>query len=111
MGKGPSLFWIFRFWFSLDIRILSFGFAHSDFWSSIMTQPASMGSQARLSMAAPGTAIAAYSESFEFASESLAKKLTILDTAGIPRPRPHPAQRTRDGTHTRPGAPPVHCSQ
>jgi hypothetical protein len=76
-----------------------------------MTQPASMGSQARLSMAAPGTAIAAYSESFEFAAESLAKKLAILETAGIRGTRSHPAERTRDGTYTVRGALLFHCSK
>ncbi len=64
-----------------------------------MTQPASMGSQSRLSMAAPGTVIASYAESYEFVGESLAKKLTILETAGIRGTRSHPAERTRDGTY------------
>jgi len=76
-----------------------------------MTQPASMGSQARLSMAAPGTAIAAYSESFEFAGESLARKLTILETAGIRGTRSHPAERTRDGTYAVRGTILFHCSK
>ena len=48
-----------------------------------MTLPASIGTQSRLSMAAPGTAIASYTEAHEFAGESLAKSLTILQTAGI----------------------------
>src|SRR5437667_12842162 len=65
-----------------------------------MTQPASMGSQARLSMAAPGTAIGAYTECFEFVGENLGKKLTILDTGGIRGTRSHPAERTRDGTYS-----------
>src|SRR5216684_4234909 len=64
-----------------------------------MTQPASMGHQSRLSMAAAGTAIGSYSESHEFVGEGLAKKLTILDTAGIRGTRSHPAERTRDGTY------------
>ena len=58
-----------------------------------------MGSQSRLSMAAPGTAIASYTESYEFVGESLAKRQTILDTAGIRGTRSHPAERTRDGTY------------
>jgi hypothetical protein len=76
-----------------------------------MTQPASMGSQARLSMAAPGTAIAAYTESYEFAGENLAKQLTILETAGIRGSRAHPAERTRDGTYAVRGTIRFHCSK
>src|SRR5438093_615959 len=76
-----------------------------------MTQPASMGSQARLSMAAPGTAIGAYTESFEFVGENLAKKLTILETAGIRGTRSHPAERTRDGTYSVRGTIHFHCSK
>jgi two-component system nitrogen regulation response regulator GlnG len=58
-----------------------------------------MGSQSRLSMAAPGTVIASYSEAHEFVSESLAKTLTIHETGGIRGTRSHPAERTRDGTY------------
>ncbi len=76
-----------------------------------MTQPASMGSQARLSMAAPGTAIAAYTESYEFVGENLAKQLTILETAGIRGTRSHPAERTRDGTYAVRGTIRFHCSK
>src|SRR5579872_2633053 len=65
-----------------------------------MTQPASMGSQGRLSMAAPGTAVGSYAEAHEFAGENLAKSLTILETAGIRGTRSHPAERTRDGTYS-----------
>ncbi|MGE5192814.1 MAG: phage tail tube protein [Deltaproteobacteria bacterium] len=76
-----------------------------------MTQPASMGSQARLSMAAPGTAIASYTESCEFVGESLAKQLTMLDTAGIRGTRSHPAERTRDGAYAVRGTIRFHCSK
>src|SRR5579872_1242250 len=65
-----------------------------------MSQPASMGSQSRLSMAAPDTAIASYTEPHEFVSERLVKQLTILETAGIRGTRSHPAERTRDGTYS-----------
>jgi hypothetical protein len=70
-----------------------------------------MGSQSRLSMAAVGTAIGAYSESYEFVSESLAKRLTILETAGIRGTRSHPAERTRDGTYSVQGTIHFHCSR
>src|SRR5438132_14436575 len=76
-----------------------------------MTQPASMGSQSRLSMAAAGTAIASYTEAHEFVSENLAKKLTILETGGIRGTRSHPAERTRDGTYTVQGTVHYHCSR
>ena len=76
-----------------------------------MTLPASMGTQGRLSMAAPGTAIASYTESHEFAGESLAKSLTILDTGGIRGTRSHPAERTRDGTYAVAGTIHYHCSK
>ncbi|MBS0265643.1 MAG: hypothetical protein JSS02_27170 [Planctomycetes bacterium] len=73
-------------------------------------QSASLGSQARLSMAAPGTAWAAFTESHEFVSERLGKQLTILETAGIRGTRSHPAERTRDGTYAVRGAIQYHCS-
>src|SRR5262245_29719439 len=76
-----------------------------------MTQPASMGSQSRLSMAATGTAIGAYTESYEFVGENLAKSLTILETAGIRGTRSHPAERTRDGTYAVQGTIRFHCSK
>ncbi len=76
-----------------------------------MTQPASMGSQSRLSMAAPGTAIASYTEPHEFVSERLVKQLTILDTGGIRGTRSHPAERTRDGTYSVRGIINYHCSK
>lgn len=76
-----------------------------------MTQPASLGSQTRLSMAATGTAIGSYTESVEFVSESLAKKLTILETGGIRGTRSHPAERTRDGTYVVEGMIHFHCSK
>ena len=60
----------------------------------------SMGHQARLSMAAAGTAIGSYTEAYEFVSESVRKSLTILDTSGIRGTRSHPKERTRDGTYT-----------
>ncbi len=65
---------------------------------------ASMGHQSRMSLAAVGTAIGSYTESIEFVSESLQKRLTILQTAGIRGTRSHPAERTRDGTYTVGGA-------
>src|SRR5260221_4893672 len=70
-----------------------------------------MGSQSRLSMAAAGTAIGSYTESYEFVRESLAKKLTILQTAGIRGTRSHPAERTRDGTYSVQGTVHFHCSK
>jgi hypothetical protein len=76
-----------------------------------MTQPASMGSQSRLSMAAPGTTIASYTEPHEFVSERLVKQLTILDTGGIRGTRSHPAERTRDGTYSVQGIINYHCSK
>src|SRR5260370_6686527 len=76
-----------------------------------MPQPASMGSQSGLSMAAVGTAIGAYGESYELVSESLAKRLTILETAGIRGTRSHPAERTRDGTYSVQGTIHFHCSR
>jgi hypothetical protein len=76
-----------------------------------MTLPASIGTQSRLSMAAPGTAIASYTEAHEFAGESLAKSLTILQTAGIRGTRSHPAERTRDGTYSVAGTIHYHCSK
>ena len=76
-----------------------------------MPQPASMGSQSRLSMAAAGTAIASYSEAHEFISESLAKTQTILETGGIRGTRSHPAERTRDGTYTVQGTVNYHGSK
>jgi hypothetical protein len=72
---------------------------------------ASLGSQCRLSIAAPGTAIASYTESHEFVSERLVKQLSILETAGIRGTRSHPAERTRDGTYTVQGAIHYHCSK
>src|SRR5215471_6982340 len=74
-------------------------------------QPASMGSQSRLSMAAVGTAIGSYTESYEFVAESLGKSLTILETAGIRGTRAHPAERTRDGTYSIQGTLHFHCSR
>lgn len=59
---------------------------------------ASMGFQARLSLAAAGTAIGSYTEAYEFVAESLQKRATILETAGLRGTRSHPAERTRDGT-------------
>jgi hypothetical protein len=76
-----------------------------------MTQPASMGTQSRLSMAATGTAIGSYTESYEFIGENLAKALTILETAGIRGTRSHPAERTRDGTYSVQGTIRFHCSK
>jgi Phage tail tube protein len=61
---------------------------------------ASMGHQSRLSMAAAGTAIGSYTESIEFVSESMQKRLTILQTAGLRGTRSLPAERTRDGTYS-----------
>jgi hypothetical protein len=62
-------------------------------------------------MAAVGTAIGAYAESYEFVGESLAKKMTILETAGIRGTRSHPAERTRDGTYSVAGTIHFHCSR
>src|SRR5580765_294215 len=76
-----------------------------------MPLPASMGSQSRLSMAAPGTAIAAYTEPHEFVGERLAKIQTIVDTGGIRGTRSHPAERTRDGTYSVRGTIHYHCSK
>ncbi len=79
--------------------------------TSAMPLPASLGTQSRLSMAAPGTAVASYTEAHEFAGESLAKALTILDTGGIRGTRSHPAERTRDGTYSVTGTIHYHCSK
>lgn len=76
-----------------------------------MTQPASMGSQSRLSMAAPGTAIASYAEPHEFVGERLTKIQSIIDTGGIRGTRSHPAERTRDGTYAVRGTIHYHCSK
>ena len=73
--------------------------------------PASLGSLSRLSFAAPGTAISAYTESHEFVAESLVKQTTILETAGIRGTRSHPAERTRDGTSAVAGTIDYHCSK
>ena len=53
---------------------------------------ASMGFQSRLSLAPAGTAIAGYTEAYEFVSEGLQKRQTILETAGlrVERTRPNP---------------------
>jgi hypothetical protein len=61
---------------------------------------ASMGHQSRISLAAAGTAIGSYTEACEYVGESLQKRLTILETAGIRGTRSHPAERTRDGAYT-----------
>lgn len=61
---------------------------------------ASMGHQARLSLAAASTAIGFYTEAYEFVSENLQKKLTRLDTSGIRGSRSHTIERSRDGTYT-----------
>ena len=58
---------------------------------------ASLGWQARLSFAPTGTAVAGFTEAWEFVAEDLRKELTILDTAGLRGTRSHPAERTRDG--------------
>jgi len=65
-----------------------------------MPQPASMGSQSRLSMAAAGTAIASYSEAPRVRQRVARQTQTILQTGGIRGTRSHPAERTRDGTYT-----------
>ena len=70
-----------------------------------------MGSQSRLSMAAVGTLIGSYTESYEFVRESLGRTQTILETAGIRGTRSHPAERTRDGTYTVQGTIHFHCSK
>lgn len=61
---------------------------------------ASMGHQSRLSLAAAGTAIASYTASCEFVSETLQKRATIVETAGLRGTRSRPAERTRDGAYT-----------
>jgi hypothetical protein len=71
---------------------------------------ASMGHQARLSMGAAGTAIGSFTEAYEFVSESLQKKQTILETAGLRGTRSHPAERTRDGTYEIAGTLNLHVS-
>lgn len=71
---------------------------------------ASTGVLSHLGMAAAGTAIGSYTENYEFVSENLAKKLTILDTAGIRGTRSHPAERTRDGTYAVSGSINMHAS-
>src|SRR5262245_36756514 len=60
---------------------------------------ASMGHQSRLSLAVAGTAIGSYTESIEFVGESLQKRFTILETAGLRGTRSRPVERTRDGTY------------
>ena len=60
---------------------------------------ASMGHQGRLSMAATGTAIGSYTESYEFRSESLRKTQEIVETSGIRGTRSLPIERTRDGIY------------
>lgn len=60
---------------------------------------ASMGWQAKMSMAATGTAISSYTEAMEFVSESVQKKGTILDTNGIRGTRSHASERTQAGTY------------
>ena len=71
---------------------------------------ASMGFSSRLSMAAAGTAIAAYGESHEFVSEGLRRTSTILDTSGIRGTRSHATGRTRDGTYRVEGAIRMHAT-
>jgi len=58
---------------------------------------ASMGQQAKLAADAAGTAVAAFSEPYEFVSESMRKSGTVLDTAGIRGSRSHVSERTRFG--------------
>lgn len=60
---------------------------------------ASMGHQAKLTLGAAGTTIGSFTEAYEFVSENVQKRLTILDTSGIRGTRSHPAERTRDGTY------------
>lgn len=60
----------------------------------------SMGSASRLSMGAVGTAVASFTEAYEFVSESLKKTGTILDTNGINGSRSHKSERTAEGTYT-----------
>ncbi len=60
---------------------------------------ASMGHQSRLSMAAAGTAIGSYTESYEFIGESLRKQQEIVETSGIRGTRSLPIERTRDGIY------------
>ena len=60
---------------------------------------ASMGHQSRLSMAATGTAVGSYTESFEFIAESLRKQQEIVETNGIRGTRSIPIERTRDSIY------------
>ena len=65
-----------------------------------MTVAASVGSQARFSTAANGTAIASYVTIYDFLRESLQKKLTVLDPDAIRGSRAHPVERSTDGTYS-----------
>lgn len=71
---------------------------------------ASMGTQARLSMAASGTAIGSYTEAHEFISESLRKTNSIVDTNGITGSRSHKSERTRLGLNVISGSINYPCS-
>ena len=70
----------------------------------------SQGSQAKLSLAAAGTAVGSYTEAYEFISENLVKAGTILDTAGIRGTRSHASERTQAGTYTVQGTIKLHAS-
>ena len=58
---------------------------------------ASMGTQARLSMAATGTAVGSFTEAHEIVSESLRKTNSIVSTQGITGSRSGKSERTRFG--------------
>ena len=60
-----------------------------------MTQPATMGWQTKLSMAAGGTAVGSYTEAYEITNETLKKRNRILDTDGTRATRSHASERTR----------------
>lgn len=69
---------------------------------------ASQGAQAEMAM--DPTAIDASSEPYEFVSESLQKRSTILDTNGIRGTRSHAKERVRNGTYSVEGTVTLHPS-
>lgn len=60
-----------------------------------MTQPATMGYQVKLSMAASGTGIASYTEAYEINGETLKRRNKILDPNGQRATRSRPSERVR----------------
>lgn len=61
---------------------------------------ASTGVLSHLSLGAVGTTVASFSEAYEFISENVQKRGTIIETGGIRGTRSHPKERTVPGEYT-----------